>query len=276
MSEKELRDVINAIPGFVWSTLSDGAVDFVNNRWQFTGLSPQDALGWNWVATVHPDDRSRAVAEWRAALKDGRSTQGEMRVRRADGEFRWWAFHNVPLHDDTGNIAKWYGTGIDITDQKRAEEKLRASEQRLLDARMELGRVTRVTTLGELTASIAHEVNQPLAAAVANAQACLRWLDHDTPDLTAVRRVYAYMGGGPVAINPFDLIVKRIVVKGFFLNHPDIEPKIHAALRETVSLVASGAIQVPIAATYPLSSLREAVLHAQRGGKVLLDLRGTT
>jgi NADPH:quinone reductase-like Zn-dependent oxidoreductase len=88
--------------------------------------------------------------------------------------------------------------------------------------------------------------------------------------------VYAYMGGGPVTINPFDLIVKRIVVKGFFLNHPDIEPKIEAALRETVPLVASGAIQVPIAATYPLSSLREAVLHAQRGGKVLLDLRGTT
>ena len=88
--------------------------------------------------------------------------------------------------------------------------------------------------------------------------------------------VYAYMGGGPVAINPFDLIVKRVIVKGFFLNHPDIEPKIHAALRETVPLVASGAIQVPIAATYPLSSLREAVLHAQRGGKVLLDLRGTT
>jgi NADPH:quinone reductase-like Zn-dependent oxidoreductase len=88
--------------------------------------------------------------------------------------------------------------------------------------------------------------------------------------------VYAYMGGGPVAINPFDLIVKRIVVKGFFLNHPDIEPKIEAALLETVPLVASGAIQVPIAATYPLSSLREAVLHAQRRGRVLLDLRGTT
>jgi NADPH:quinone reductase-like Zn-dependent oxidoreductase len=88
--------------------------------------------------------------------------------------------------------------------------------------------------------------------------------------------VYAFMAGGPVAINPFDLIVKRIVVKGFFMNHSDIEPKIPAALRETVPLVASGAIQAPIAATYPLSSLREAVLHAQRGGKVLLDLRGTT
>src|ERR1700747_2626453 len=84
--------------------------------------------------------------------------------------------------------------------------------------------------------------------------------------------VYARMGGGPVVIDPLDLIVKRIVVKGFFRNHPDIQRKIHAALSETVPLVASGAIQVPIAATYPLSSLREAVLHAQRRGKVLLDL----
>ena len=88
--------------------------------------------------------------------------------------------------------------------------------------------------------------------------------------------VYAYMGGGPVAINPFDLIVKRIAVKGFFLNHPDIERKIPTALREAVPLVASGAIQAPIAGTYPLSSLHDAVLHAQRGGKVLLDLRATT
>jgi NADPH:quinone reductase-like Zn-dependent oxidoreductase len=87
--------------------------------------------------------------------------------------------------------------------------------------------------------------------------------------------VYAYMAGGPVMINPFDLIVKRVIVKGFFMNHPDIERKIQAALRESVPLVASGAIQAPIAATYPLSSLVEAVLHAQRGGKVLLALRGT-
>lgn len=86
--------------------------------------------------------------------------------------------------------------------------------------------------------------------------------------------VYARMGGGLVAINPLDLIFKRIVVKGFFLNHPDVQLKIPAALREAVPLVASGAIQAPIAATYPLSSLREAVVHAERGGKVLLDLGG--
>jgi PAS domain S-box-containing protein len=77
---------------------------------------------------------------------------------------------------------------IDMTDRKRAEEKLRASERRLLEAQMELAHVTRVTTLGELTASIAHEVNQPLAAVAANAEACLRWLDRATPDLDAARR----------------------------------------------------------------------------------------
>jgi PAS domain S-box-containing protein len=77
---------------------------------------------------------------------------------------------------------------IDITERKRAEENLRASEQRFLDAQMELAHITRVTTLGELTASISHEVNQPLAAVIANAHACLRWLNRETPDLDAARR----------------------------------------------------------------------------------------
>jgi PAS domain S-box-containing protein len=77
---------------------------------------------------------------------------------------------------------------IDMTERKRAEEKLRASEQRLLDAQMELAHVVRITTLGELTASIAHEVNQPLAGVIANAEACLRWLRRGTPDVDAACR----------------------------------------------------------------------------------------
>jgi PAS domain S-box-containing protein len=132
-SERELRDVINAVPAVVWSTLPDGAVDFVNDRWfELTGLSPQDALGWNWEAAVHPDDRPGAVAGWRAILKNGRSAEGEMRMRRADGEFRWWFFRNVPVHDEAGNIAKWYGTAVDIDDRKRAESLL-AAEKRILE-----------------------------------------------------------------------------------------------------------------------------------------------
>jgi PAS domain S-box-containing protein len=161
-SEKELRDVVNAVPAFVWSTRPDGAVDFVNERWlEFTGLSPQDALGWNWEAAVHPDDRSRAVAEWRAALKNGRSTEGEMRVRRADGEFRWWFFRNVPLHDETGNIAKWYGTGVDIEERKRAESLL-AAEKRILEM------VAKGDSLTEILDSLCRLVEEPAKGVLAS------------------------------------------------------------------------------------------------------------
>ncbi len=86
--------------------------------------------------------------------------------------------------------------------------------------------------------------------------------------------VYALMNGEPVTIAPFDLIAKRVVVKGFFLNHPDVELKIPSALRETAPLVASGLIRVPIAATYRLTAFREAVAHVQRGGKVMFDVDG--
>src|SRR6266705_550690 len=80
------------------------------------------------------------------------------------------------------------------------------------------------------------------------------------------------MSGEPVTIAPLDLIAKRVVVKGFFLNHPDVELKIPNALRETAPLVASGVIRVPIAATYRLTAFREAVAHVQRGGKVVFDI----
>src|SRR6202048_515789 len=94
-SEKELRDVVNAVPAFVWTAQPDGAIDFVNERWlEFTGLSLQDARGWNWEAAVHPDDLSRLVADWRAALRNGQPLEGEMRARRADGGFRWGFFRS--------------------------------------------------------------------------------------------------------------------------------------------------------------------------------------
>ena len=84
--------------------------------------------------------------------------------------------------------------------------------------------------------------------------------------------VYALMSGEPVNIAPFDLIAKRVVAKGFLLNRPDVEARIPGALRQMTPLVASGAIRVPIAATYPLTAFRDAVAHAQRGGKVLFDV----
>ena len=180
-SEDRLRRVIDTIPAHVWSTRPDGSVDFISQRWlESTGLSVQDALGWDWASVVHPEDLARFVAEWRAALAAGEPMESEARLRRADGDYRWWLIRNVPLRDELGNVIKWYGTSIDIEDRKRAEEALR-------QAQTDLARVSRVTTMGELTAALAHEVNQPIAAAVTNANTCLRWLTRDHPDVEEAR-----------------------------------------------------------------------------------------
>jgi PAS domain S-box-containing protein len=122
----------------------------------------------------------------------------------------------------------------DITDRKRAEEKARASEQRLLDAQMELERVTRVTTLGELTASIAHEVNQPLAAVIANAEACLRWLARETLDLAAARRSVEWVVDDG---NRASEVIRRVQA---LAKKTDVEKEpldINDVIREVIALV---------------------------------------
>src|SRR6266550_4747623 len=130
-SERELRDVVNTVPAHVWRTSPEGQVDFVNDRWlQFTGLALDEAFGWKWEAVLHPDDRTRVVTDWHTALKNGQAMESEARVRRADGEYCWWFIRNVPLHDETGKLVRWYGTAIDIEDRKRAEQALRKSEER--------------------------------------------------------------------------------------------------------------------------------------------------
>jgi PAS domain S-box-containing protein len=150
--------------------LPDGSVDFTNQRWkEYTGLSSEDARGWGWTSAVHPEDVGKRLGEWRETLRTRQPFENEFRLRRTDGEYRWMLNRAVPLRDELGNITKWYATSVDIEDRKRAEEALQK-------AQAELAHVTRVTTLGELAASIAHEVNQPLGAISNNVNACLRFL----------------------------------------------------------------------------------------------------
>ena len=188
-SEDRLRRVINAIPAYVWSTLPDGSVDFVNQRLSdSTGLSAEELSKAGWSSIIHPDDLGRYITEWHSALATGEPTEGEVRVRTALRRYRWMLVRNVPLRDVPGKIIKWYGTGIDIEDRKEAEESLRA-------AQTELAHVNRVTTMGELTATLAHEVNQPIAAASINANVCLRLLKREEPDLEEASRAASRMVG---------------------------------------------------------------------------------
>ena len=169
-SEKNLAQIINSIPILAWSTLPDGSVDYFNRHFQnYTGLSLEEAQGWGWTATVHPDDLAGLSAYWRSIILDGTPGEYEARFRRFDGMYRWFLIRAQPLRDESGEIIKWYGTNTDIEDRKQADEALRNTQARLT-------RATQVATVGELAASIAHEINQPLAAVVASGHACLRFL----------------------------------------------------------------------------------------------------
>ncbi|HEX9197916.1 MAG TPA: PAS domain-containing protein, partial [Acidobacteriaceae bacterium] len=110
--EDRLRLVIDTIPTMAWTVLPDGTVDFVNQRWlEYTGLTLEDALEQP-TSTVHPEDLPGVVEKWFVNMAAGEPYESEMRLRRADGEYRWFLIRTVPLRDGQGNIVKWYGTRV--------------------------------------------------------------------------------------------------------------------------------------------------------------------
>jgi PAS domain S-box-containing protein len=306
-SEDRLRVIINTIPTQVWSTRPDGFAEFFNQRWlEYTGLSVEQALDRGWTAAIHPDDVNRLVGYWQSILASGEPGEIEARLRRFDGEYRWFLFRASPLRDESGQVVKWYGTNTDIEDRRRAEEAVRererdlgltietipalvwcaapdghvtyvnrrilnytgesigalaqsgwinfvhpddvdptlrvwshmvatgqggecqyrfrrsdgvyrwfhvrgqpardseghvtrwygvlididdrkSMEEALRSTQMRLSRAAQIATVGELAGSIAHEINQPLAALVANGHASLRWLSAQPPNVAKAR-----------------------------------------------------------------------------------------
>jgi len=305
-SERNLQLMVDTIPALAWSTLPDGTTDFFNQHYlDFIGLSEEQASGWGWTAAVHPEDMNDLAETWQRIMASAAPGEAEARLRRQDGEYRWFLFRANPLRDETGAIVRWYGVNTDIEDRKRAEVELRraydsfadaqrlsktgsfitdlvgddhnwseetylifgfdpASKvtlQRIQDiihpddfptfgamiaramtgenvnfafriktssgvlkhirgaahvieqvegrpmfvgalqdvtesvlaegalskARSELAHVSSMTTLSALTASIAHEVNQPLSGIITNAGTCLRMLDDTPPNVEGAR-----------------------------------------------------------------------------------------
>ena len=305
-SERNLKLTIDTIPALAWSARRDGSAEFFNQHYlDFIGLSAEQASGWGWTAAVHPEDVSGLAATWKRIMASEAPGEAEARLRRYDGDYRWFLFRANPLRDETGTIVKWYGVNTDIEDRKRAEAKLRraydsfadaqrlsktgsyiadlvaddlnwsqeayrifefdpatkitvqrvrdiihpddlpsfdsviargmsgvnvnfafrivtssgavkyvrgvahvieqiegrpmfvgalqdvtesmVAEEALNRARSDLAHVARVTTLSTLTASIAHEVNQPLSGIITNAGTCLRMLDANPPNVEGAR-----------------------------------------------------------------------------------------
>ena len=305
-SERNLKTIIDTIPALAWSALPDGSAEFFNQHYlNFVGFSAEQASGWGWTAAVHPEDLNGLATTWQRIMASESPGEAEARLRRHDGEYRWFLLRTSPLHDEQGTIVKWYGVNTDIEDRKRAEVEVRraydsfadaqrlsktgrfitdlvgddhnwseeayrifefdpaskVSVQRIRDiihpddlpafesviargmsgvdvnfafrivtagggvkhvrgiahvieqvegrpmfvgalqdvtesmvaeealnrARSELTHVARVTSLSALTASIAHEVNQPLSGIITNASTCLRMLNADPPNVDGAR-----------------------------------------------------------------------------------------
>ena len=125
-SEAQLRIMIDTMPALAWSCLPDGANEFTNKRWRdYTGLSQAEALGLGWQRTFHPDDLGKVMENWRAVQASGEPSGAEARMRRFDGEYRWFLIRAEPVRDQHGKIVRWYGTSTDIEELKRAEKELR-------------------------------------------------------------------------------------------------------------------------------------------------------
>ena len=180
-TERRLRVMIETIPALVWSSEADGVTTFVNQQFvNYLGRSLEDLLHSNWLDVIHSEDADETRCLWLEALRTGHRYERTHRMRRVDGVYRWFRTIAEPLHNDSGLISGWYGLNIDIDDSRNMAEALRNMQARL-------SRATQIATIAELSASIAHEINQPLGAVVVNADACEMWLSGDPPNIDRAR-----------------------------------------------------------------------------------------
>ncbi len=175
--EHELNLIVETIPGLIWCAAPAGEVTYVNRQvLEYCGASRESFTANGWADFLHPDDLAVTLSLWARAVEREEPHEMQYRVRRFDGEYRWFQVVGHPARNPQGQVIRWYGLLIDIHDRKCAEETMRQAEGRL-------ARATQLAAVGELSASIAHEVNQPLAAVVANAHAALRWLSAEPPNI---------------------------------------------------------------------------------------------
>jgi PAS domain S-box-containing protein len=166
-SEERYRLLVETIPQLAWRLSPDGVEVECNRRWyEYTGQTPAQVRGYGWLAAVHPDDLFRVVEQAAHAASTKEPYELEYRLRRAsDGSYRWHLSRALPVLAEDGQVTCWVGSNTDIEDLKSAQEILKkAHEEQLQRHRTELAHAARLSMMGEMAASLAHELNQPLHA----------------------------------------------------------------------------------------------------------------
>jgi PAS domain S-box-containing protein len=232
-SEQEMQRFMDTVPTIIWSMSPDGNATFTNKvARKLTGASLEDIQNGRWIAYMHPEDRELVSRELAKALVTGNSFGAEHRLQKQDGTWRWFLSRAEPSCDSHGNIVRWFGVTLDIHDRKVAEGKLR-------ELRANLSQTSRASIVAEISASIAHELNQPLSSLISNAQACFRWLNATTPNIenaiTSIERVVRDGRAADAAIrNIRSLYKQQPAVKASF-NLVELLGEVIGLLKEDAS-----------------------------------------
>jgi PAS domain S-box-containing protein len=170
---------------WAWRVAGGDALHLSEEWYRIYGFDPEGGMSaWKErLQRVHPEDRAKWQEATDRAIGEKSDYEVEVRILLPGGTIKYIHTVGHPVLNPSGDLVQFVGSVIDVTERKRAEEE----RERLRQAQADLARVNRVTTMGELTASLAHEVNQPIAAAVTNANTCLRWLTRDHPNVEEAR-----------------------------------------------------------------------------------------
>jgi PAS domain S-box-containing protein len=204
------QEMIDKIPILVWSVLPDGTAEVLNQRWtDYTGLSSDQAVGRGWQAAIHPEDLKNLMDCW--PLASGEPVEEEARLRRFDGEYRWFLFRAVPVQDADGQVVRWYGTITDVEDRKQAEE-IRITQARQASLRADVSAAfSKPTHLREVLHGCVESIVRHLDAAFARI-----WTLNDSGDmleLQASAGIYTRLDGSYSRIPIGGLKVGRIALE---------------------------------------------------------------
>jgi PAS domain S-box-containing protein len=176
-SEAKFRAAIDGIAGLVAIMDPSGELEAANRQIvEYFGRTVEELKSWGTSDAVHPEDRPRVLESYGTSLAAGTSFHHELRLRRFDGEYRWFENRGAPIRDEAGRIARWYCLLVDIEDRTRALERLQQLQS-------DFAHMNRVSMMGELAASLSHEILQPIATARNNARAGMRFLEMNPPKL---------------------------------------------------------------------------------------------